>query len=34
MPALPKVYGHLLWLESGWKVAGKWLATFLDALNP
>ena len=23
-----KVYGGLPWLESGWKVAGKWLATF------
>ena len=23
-----KVYGGLSWLEAGWKVAGKWLATF------
>ena len=23
-----KVYGGLFWLEAGWKVAGKWLATF------
>ena len=27
-PVVPKVYGDLLWLESGWKVAGKWLAAF------
>ena len=23
----PRVYGLLFWLESGWKAAGKWLAT-------
>ena len=25
---LPNVYSDLEWLESGWKGAGKWLATF------
>jgi hypothetical protein len=24
----------LLWLESGWKMAGKRLAVFLDGVNP
>ena len=27
------VYGDLFWLDSGWKVAGKWLATNLPGLN-
>jgi hypothetical protein len=30
---LSKVYGGLLGLESGWKMAGKRLAVFLDVLN-
>jgi hypothetical protein len=31
IPALvsPKGYGDSLWLENGWKTAGKWLAKWL-----
>jgi hypothetical protein len=31
--ASPKVYGDLLWLENGWKMAGKRLAVFSSAVN-